>query len=87
MTNFKNDQNCTSYICSERFQQAFVYCIFKSEDSILSLQYSFQDEMKTSLLPQLLKNLEATAKTPCGTVRDVFSMRVAQFINHDVKNR
>lgn len=44
--------------------------------------YSFQTEMKTSLLPLLLKNLEATAKTPCGTVRDVFSMRVAQFINH-----
>lgn len=51
------------------------------------MQYSFQDEMKTSLLPLLLKNLEATAKTPCGTVRDVFSMRVAQFINHDVKYR
>lgn len=87
MTNIKMTRIVHLILVLKDSNRHLCFHIFKSEDSILSLQYSFQDEMKTSLLPQLLKNLEATAKTPCGTVRDIFSMRVSQFINHDVKNR
>lgn len=37
-----------------------------------------------SLLPMLLRNLEAVAKTPCGKVGHI-SKRVAQFLNQEEK--
>ncbi|XP_048729454.2 glucoside xylosyltransferase 2-like [Ostrea edulis] len=57
-------------------QPAFkaVYTAFK--------EYEFLQKMKTSLLPTLLKYLETASKTPCGTVKHIFSKRVTQFINH-----
>ncbi|XP_061180590.1 glucoside xylosyltransferase 2-like [Saccostrea echinata] len=48
-------------------------------------EYDFHQKMKTFLLPPLQEKLEATAKTPCGRVRHIFSTRVAQFVNHAEK--
>ncbi|XP_052674405.1 glucoside xylosyltransferase 2-like [Crassostrea angulata] len=60
-------------------QPAFkaVYSAFK--------EYDFQEKLMISLLPMLLRNLEAVAKTPCGKVGHIFSKRVAQFLNQEEK--
>lgn len=49
--------------------------------NLFYLQYDFQEKLKISLLPMLLRNLEAVAKTSCGKVGHIFSKRVAQFLN------
>ena len=49
------------------------------------LQYDFHDNLKTSFLPRLQKNIAATSDTPCGTVGHIFTTRVAQYINHTEK--
>ncbi|XP_022315436.2 glucoside xylosyltransferase 2-like [Crassostrea virginica] len=60
-------------------QPAFkaVYSTFK--------EYDFYDNLKTSFLPRLQKNIAATSDTPCGTVGHIFTTRVAQYINHTEK--
>lgn len=58
-----------------------LYCHLFKDILKFSLQYDFQENLKISLLPILLRNLEAVAKTPCGKVGHIFSKRVAQFLN------
>ena len=72
-----------SYTCVISFQTYMLHVL--SFHYHFKLQYDFHDNLKTSFLPRLQKNIAATSDTPCGTVGHIFTTRVAQYINHTEK--